>query len=94
MNEAELERFRFEKLYKHEKIKVKEAAECDGQFRADLLRIKSEKCNLSTELKSVEVKCENLEDEIKRIEVDNKGLAAQLKIRPKVWQISNLIMKS
>ena len=45
----------------------------------DLLRIKSEKHNLSSELKSVEVKCENLEDEIKHIEVENKGLSAQLK---------------
>ena len=78
MNEAELERSSFEKLYKQEKIKVKETEECDGQFRADLLRIKSETRNLSSELKSVEVKCENLEDAIKRIEVDNKGLVEQL----------------
>ena len=79
LNEAELERSRVEELYKQEKIKMKQAAENESQFRIELLRIKSEKHNLSSTVKYLEVKCDNLEDGIKCIQVDEKGLVAQLK---------------
>ena len=43
LKDEELKSCRFEELYKQEKMKVKEAAVIKGQFRAELLNIKSEK---------------------------------------------------
>jgi hypothetical protein len=83
LNDVKLERSRVEELYKKEKIKVKEAAETEGQFRAELLKIKSEKNAFSSQVKSLQVKCANVEDELKHIQQDNKELVTQLKSKVK-----------
>ena len=79
LNDVELEKSRIEDLYKQEKNKVKEAAETEGQFREEMLKVKSEKKTLSSQVKSLKVKCDNVEEEIKSIQLDKKELATQLK---------------
>ena len=67
---------------------MKKAAEIEGQFRADLVKIKSEKNTLSSQLKSLQVKCSTAEDEIKHVQMENRELVTQLKNKVQSLAIS------
>ena len=57
LKDVELERSRFEDLYKKENIKVKQSAEIESQFRAELLKTKLDKNTLK--FTSRIINCEN-----------------------------------
>ena len=88
LNDEKLERVRVEELYEQEKIKVKKAAEIEGQFRADLVKIKSEKNTLSSQLKSLQVKSSTAKDEIKHNQMESRELVTQLKNKVQSLAIS------
>jgi hypothetical protein len=61
-------------LYMQEKIKVKQSAEVESQFRAELLKIKLDKNTLSSQVKSLTVKIAMLRRKSKVLNKRRKNL--------------------
>ena len=88
LNDEKAKRSWVEELYTQENMKEKKAAEIECQFRADLLKINSEKKPWSLQLKSLQVKCSTAEDEIMHVQMEKRELVTQLKNKVESLAIS------
>ena len=79
LKSIESEKKNLEMVYNCEKEKVKSSQEIEGQFRVELLKVKSEKNALIANNKSLQIRVEELEREGDKKEDTNKDLQSQLK---------------
>jgi chromosome segregation ATPase len=68
-----------EKVYNFEKEKVKATKDLEGEFRVELLKLKSEKHSLISNNKSLQVRVDELEKECDTMQKENKDLETKLK---------------
>ena len=78
------EKNNLEKVYNREQEKVKSSQGIEGQFRVELLKVKSEKNALIANNKSLQMRVEELEREGDKNEDRNKDLQSQLKNKMKL----------
>ena len=78
------EKNNLEKVYNREQEKVKSSQGIEGQFRVELLKVKSEKNALIANNKSLQIRVDELEREGNKKVDTNKDLQSQLKNKMKV----------